>query len=111
MTREILFAMALPVSLLFTIGTLQLYRGWLVMAGYDHPETAARPGWLLGAAFLVMVLAGLVCFAFGTSRFLSVSFFVCGSVGGAVLADTLFKFYGGRLNSDHEMRKVLADDL
>ena len=55
MTREILFAMALPVSLLLTSGTLQLFRGWLVMVGYDHPETASRPGWLLGAAFLVSI--------------------------------------------------------
>lgn len=104
-----LFALVLPASLVFTIGSLQVYRRWLIMAGYDHPETAMRPGWVLGIVFVLMLAGGATAFVFDASRFLSVSLTVCSLVGLASLVDLMFRFYGGRLSG--EMRKVIADDL
>jgi hypothetical protein len=109
MTEKLVFALVLPASLLFTVGTLHIYRRWLEMAGYDQPETASRPGWALGLAFGLMLAGGITAFIFGASRFVSVSLTVCSLVGLCSLVDLMFNFYGGRLSG--EMRKVIADDL
>lgn len=104
-----LFALVLPASLVFTVGSLQVYRRWLVMAGYDHPQTAMRPGWLLGLAFVLMLAGGTLAYILDASHFLSISLIVCSLVGLGSLVDLMFRFYGGGLSG--EMRKVIADDL
>jgi hypothetical protein len=104
-----LVALVLPVSLVFMIGSIQLYQRWLVMAGYDHPQIAMRPGWVLGFIFVLMLVGGVVAFIFDASRFISLSLTVCSLVGLGSLVDLMFRFYGGGLSG--EMRKVIADDL
>lgn len=104
-----LVALILPVSLVFMIGSIQLYRRWLVMAGYGHPEIAMRPGWVLGFIFVLMLVGGVVAFIFDASRFVSLSLTVCSLVGLGSLIDLMFRFHEGHLSG--EMRKVIADDL